>query len=203
MMRGAIVLITAFMSVVFLKRKQYFHHLVSLTLIVAGVALVGYSGIAASNSDDSADSGKEKKSENTTTIFGVLVLILAQCFTGGQFITEEKLFDGYYLDPLFVVGCEGFFGCVYFSILLPIFQNVECTKVGICGDAGKIEDSLLAFNQLATYPALLWMSIGIICSISCFNATGVSITKYASAAQRSTIDTCRTLFIWVISLATK
>lgn len=46
------------------------------------------------------------------------------------------------------------------------------------------------------------MSIGIILSISCFNATGVSITKYASAAQRSTIDTCRTLFIWVISLAT-
>ena len=47
------------------------------------------------------------------------------------------------------------------------------------------------------------MSIGIIFSISCFNATGVSITKYASAAQRSTVDTCRTLFIWVISLLTK
>lgn len=46
------------------------------------------------------------------------------------------------------------------------------------------------------------MSIGIIFSISCFNATGVSITKYASAAQRSTVDTCRTLFIWIISLAT-
>lgn len=44
------------------------------------------------------------------------------------------------------------------------------------------------------------MSIGIIVSISSFNACGVSITKYASAAQRSTIDTCRTLFIWVISL---
>ena len=52
------------------------------------------------------------------------------------------------------------------------------------------------------YPPLAWMSIGIIVSIACFNATGVSITKYASAAQRSTIDTCRTLFIWVISLAT-
>lgn len=49
----------------------------------------------------------------------------------------------------------------------------------------------------------MWMSLGIILSISSFNATGVSITKYASAAQRSTVDTCRTLFIWVISLATK
>lgn len=37
-------------------------------------------------------------------------------------------------------------------------------------------------------------------SISCFNATGVAVTKYASAPQRSTVDTCRTLLIWVISL---
>lgn len=44
------------------------------------------------------------------------------------------------------------------------------------------------------------MSLGIIVSIGCFNATGVAITKFASAAQRSTVDTCRTLCIWVISL---
>jgi hypothetical protein len=49
-------------------------------------------------------------------------------------------------------------------------------------------------------PVLIVQSVGIILSISCFNATGVAITKYASAAQRSTIDTCRTLLIWVISL---
>ena len=43
-------------------------------------------------------------------------------------------------------------------------------------------------------------SIGIIISIGCFNATGVAITKYASAAQRSTIDTSRTLIIWLVSM---
>jgi len=45
------------------------------------------------------------------------------------------------------------------------------------------------------------MSFGIVVSIAAFNATGVSITKYASAAQRSTIDTSRTLLIWVVSIA--
>lgn len=49
---------------------------------------------------------------------------------------------------------------------------------------------------------LLLMSLGIIISISAFNATGQAITKYASAAQRSTIDTCRTLFVWLIQLGT-
>jgi hypothetical protein len=41
---------------------------------------------------------------------------------------------------------------------------------------------------------------GIICSIAFFNATGVAVTKYASAAQRSTIDTSRTLLIWFFFL---
>lgn len=45
------------------------------------------------------------------------------------------------------------------------------------------------------------MAIGIIFSIGSFNATGVAVTKYASAAQRSTVDTCRTLCIWIIFLA--
>ena len=58
MMRGAIVLITALMSVLFLKRKQYFHHIIALLLIVSGVALVGYSGIASSKD------GGDNKSEN-------------------------------------------------------------------------------------------------------------------------------------------
>ena len=61
----------------------------------------------------------------------------------------------------------------------------------------------MALQQMQDHPILIAQSIGIICSISCFNATGVAITKYASAAQRSTVDTCRTLLIWLISLALK
>ena len=45
------------------------------------------------------------------------------------------------------------------------------------------------------------MSLGIVVSIACFNATGVAITKFASASQRSTIDTSRTLVIWLLNLA--
>lgn len=39
----------------------------------------------------------------------------------------------------------------------------------------------------------------IIC-IACFNSFGIACTKYASAAQRSTIDTSRTLTIWIMSV---
>ena len=45
-----------------------------------------------------------------------------------------------------------------------------------------------------------WIFLTIL-SIACFNSTGIAMTKYASAAQRSTIDTSRTLTIWILSLA--
>jgi hypothetical protein len=47
---------------------------------------------------------------------------------------------------------------------------------------------------------ILLLSIAFICSIACFNVTGVAVTKYASAAQRSTISTARTVLIWIFFL---
>jgi hypothetical protein len=37
-------------------------------------------------------------------------------------------------------------------------------------------------------------------SLSGFNFFGLSVTRQISATARSTIDTCRTLFIWLVSL---
>lgn len=37
-------------------------------------------------------------------------------------------------------------------------------------------------------------------SASGFNFFGLSVTRSISATARSTIDTCRTLFIWLVSL---
>lgn len=45
MMRGLIVVITAAMAMIFLGRKQYLHHYMSLFMIVAAVFIVGFSGI--------------------------------------------------------------------------------------------------------------------------------------------------------------
>ena len=94
------------------------HHYVSLLIIVGAVAGVGLVGIAISNKN--ADSG-DSDSGSTTTVLGVLLLLFAQCFTGGQFVVEEKLLSGYYLNPLYVVGLEGLWGCSIYAIILPIF----------------------------------------------------------------------------------
>ena len=47
--------------------------------------------------------------------------------------------------------------------------------------------------------AIIGFSFGTIASIAFFNCFGVATTKHASAAQRSTVDTSRTLLIWAMS----
>jgi len=96
-------------------------------------------------------------------------------------LTEEKLLAGYEMDPLYIVGMEGFYGCLWYLIFLPIFQFVNCNNKDLCNN-GKIEDSHKALTDLVDKPKLLIMSIGIVFSIASFNGSGVFVTKYASAA---------------------
>ena len=48
---------------------------------------------------------------------------------------------------------------------------------------------------------ILVYTFGIMISIAFFNVCGVTTTKLASAAQRSTVDTSRTVLIWIGSVA--
>ena len=68
MMRGVIVVITAFMALVFLGRKQYAHHWISLFTIVLGVAIVGLVNIMASS---------QQSSSSSTSVAGIVLLLLA------------------------------------------------------------------------------------------------------------------------------
>jgi len=197
MMRGIIVVICALFSVIFLKRKLYRHHWTGVGLIFLGVAEVGYVAIKFPDPLDAGDSGA-----SSNEVLGIVLLLLSQFAAGTMFIIEEKLLSSYYLDPFLVVGTEGMWGVCYYIVLLPIMQYVTCNGTDglnkLC-NYGYLENSSYAFAQMAENPWIIVMSGGIIVSIACFNSFGIATTKYASAAQRSTIDTSRTVLIWFFS----
>ena len=192
MMRGLLVFVAAMMSVIFLKRRFYRHHWTALAFVVGGVAIVGASPVLYPD-DDSGNT------DSSNAIFGILLVVAAQLFAGGMLITEEKLLGDYYLHPLKVVGWEGFWGCFIYIILLLIMQFIPCHNDDIC-PYGKLEDTPQAFYEMGKNGWILAFGLGSVCSIAFFNALGLSVTKYASAAQRSTIDTSRTLLIWLVFL---
>jgi pentatricopeptide repeat protein len=69
-------------------------------------------------------------------------------------VVEEKLLSGTQLDPMYVVGMEGFWGCLFFGILLPIFQTIHCTG-SLCHE-GKLEDTIATFREMRENPIIFY-----------------------------------------------
>jgi len=111
MLRGMKIVVTAGMSILFLKKKLYIHHWSSVACIFFGLILVG---IAVLTGDSSSSIGSSP--------LGIIILLIATVFSSCLYIVEEKILGDYYLDPLKVVGLEGLWGLTMWTILLPIFQ---------------------------------------------------------------------------------
>jgi drug/metabolite transporter (DMT)-like permease len=88
MLRAMIIIITACMSIFFLKRKLYRHHWSSMGIITVGVFLVGLAVYLAQDSNSDTETSQ-------TSPLGVGLLLLAQVFGAAMFISEERLLSNY------------------------------------------------------------------------------------------------------------
>ncbi|MCJ1466096.1 hypothetical protein MMC07_004715 [Pseudocyphellaria aurata] len=217
MTRGALVLFVGLLSVLFLHRKLYLYQWSALFIVVLGVAIVGLAGAISPNSQSEpapksvlqmglhvvrATSDEVKAMARTPeavqTIIGVLMIAAAQIFTASQFVLEEWILENYALEPLKVVGWEGIFGFLVTLIgMIILHLAVGRTPKGRYG----YFDAQEGWREVTQYRAIAVSSVLIMISIGGFNFFGLSVTRTVSATARSTIDTCRTLFIWMVSLA--
>ncbi|SPO20346.1 related to nucleotide-sugar transporter [Ustilago trichophora] len=199
MTRGALVLWVGVFSVIFLRRHLHLFQWLSLVTVMMGVSVVGLSGTVfkAPEASPSSDGGDDEIPETAQALLGVLLILFAQLFTASQFVLEEKIMSRYSVEPLLAVGYEGLFGALTTLIAMPLLHYfVGRTPEG----RGGYFDMSAGFYQIITVPAVLRSSIAICFTIAFFNFFGLSVTRNVSATARSTIDTCRTLGIWVVSL---
>lgn len=216
MTRGALVLFVGLFSVLFLKRKLFLYHWVSLVIVVLGVAIVGLAGAIYSGDKNSQGSDKDgvellhdallatrelvvqaADPAVVRTVVGICLIAFAQIFTATQFCVEEWILENYALEPLKVVAWEGLFG----FLVTVVAQVILHFTVGV-SKSGKYGyfDASEGYRQVLTNRAIGISSLAIMVSIGGFNFFGLSVTRTISATSRSIIDTCRTLFIWIVSL---
>jgi drug/metabolite transporter (DMT)-like permease len=221
MTRGALVLFVGLFSVIFLKRKLYLYHWFSLFIVVLGVGIVGLAGALFTGDKNSPTAEKLHHSHKdkadmlhllmvravaatkavapdvVRTIVGILLIAFAQIFTATQFVTEEWILENYALEPLRVVGWEGIFG---FCVTI-VAQTILHFTVGVSRKGrGGYFDAEAGYDQVLHNRLIAVSSVLIMISIGGFNFFGLSVTRSISATSRSIIDTCRTLFIWIVSL---
>lgn len=182
MTRGSLILIVGLMSVIFLQRRITKLEWISLFVVTFGVGLVGLSGYL-------AQEHVSRASEGLDVLFGMFLIFLGITLSASQFVIEEYLLSSYDVQPIRLVGFEGIYG------FLITFGGM------ITGHLLGLFDLVRAWEDTVTNKVVLYTSFGIMLSISSFNYFGVSLTVHLNATARSTIDTLRTLLVWVFSLA--
>ncbi|CAH2353481.1 hypothetical protein CLIB1423_11S00650 [[Candida] railenensis] len=198
MTRGSVVLFVAIFSVIFLHRKITKLEWISLVLVSLGVVIVGLSGI----SNDSA-STDESTDGTSTILIGMVFIVVAMLCQAAQFVVEEQILSKQSILPLRLVYFEGFYGA---SILLIAFSFMHVVIGTFFSSSPKeFKDSpfniVESFSQMFSNRIVLISSICIMVSISSFNFFGISLTHELSATSRSTVDTCRTLLVWILAIA--
>ncbi|RFU78291.1 integral membrane [Trichoderma arundinaceum] len=177
----------------------------SLVGVVLGVAVVGLAGAiwpdvkanVVSRALSSITDSPEGLSDVAKAVIGVSLIAGAQIFTATQFVLEEWMLENSPIHPLTVVGWEGIFGFVTTILVMVVLHlAIGRTEAGRYGYFDAVE----GLRQMYNDRSLLVSSVIIMISIGGFNFFGLSVTRTVSATSRSTIDTCRTLFIWVVSL---
>ncbi|WVR06554.1 hypothetical protein IAU60_003585 [Kwoniella sp. DSM 27419] len=193
MSRGALVLWVGVLSVIFLRRHLFLYQWSALVIVTMGVCLVGLSGsLVKKTLADPIDTIRmlaQRPDEDPARVaLGVMLILFAQVFTASQYIMSR-----YHVEPLAAVTLEGFFGLTTTLIGMPLLHV-------FFRDRSPYFDIPRGWHQIMSTPTVWGSCIAIMFSIGAFNFFGLSVTHRVSATTRSTVDTCRTLGIWVVSL---
>lgn len=207
MCRGSLVLFVGLFSVIFLRRTLMLHQWVALTLVTLGVFIVGLSNTLFPytlstteppiyNNFTTVDEVLVPEARNG--LIGMLMITGAQSLTAMQFVIEEWILSRYAIEPLRVAGLEGIFGTLMTTTGMVIaYYSYGRTLAGVDGTFDVRSGLAAILSNAQIWPAFIVFAI----TIASFNFFGLSVTRSVSATSRSTIDTCRTLIIWTISMA--
>ncbi|XP_050442962.1 solute carrier family 35 member F6-like [Adelges cooleyi] len=197
MLRGGVIIFTAILSKMFLRRKVTVRHWMGILLIIVGLCVVGISDLLVSKKSTQVDGSYTTEG----IITGDLLIFVAQIITAAQMVYEEKYVVANDIPALQAVGWEGVFGMVAMSLLLIPFYFIKVGEPLASNSRGSLEDFPDAIAQIVNNKILFAALMGNVVSIAFFNFMGISVTKEISATSRMILDSLRTFFIWTFSLA--
>ena len=74
-------------------------------------------------------------------------MLLSLVFNGFMYVSEENLLNKYYIEPFELVGWEGFWGVVLYTIAIPVLNLIPCPY-----DPKGYENDLCAGDHIEDFP---------------------------------------------------
>lgn len=185
MLRGAMLVWTALLSILFLGRRLTLLNYLGLGLCVAGIALVGMANVWAEDSPRS----------QSDTLFGIVIILAGQVLQAAQVVMEEFLLQGLRMSSVRVVAWEGVFGVLHCVLwVFPILYFLPGR------DHGHLENTLDALYMFTHSWAVAGVIVTDMTMMLIYNVCGMEVTDSLSAVNRVVIETLRTLCVWLVDL---
>jgi drug/metabolite transporter (DMT)-like permease len=189
MLRGSMVIFSAILSILFLKRKLYGFNWLGIGFVTLGLVVVAVSCLKAKTTASTSTTSEE--------LIGILLVVAAQVVQASQIVIEEFLLKNIKADPFLIVGLEGFWGTIVCSILLvPIGHIPDTTQIGKTFH----EDTIDTFDMIGNSNAILFTAILYVFAILGYNLFGMLVTQSFTAVHRTILEAVRTMCIWVTNL---
>jgi drug/metabolite transporter (DMT)-like permease len=187
------ILFTGFCTVLIMRKPLTRGQWLGIFIVMVALGMVGASSaLRSANEPASSDPNVVSGAQ---VFLGIVLILVGSLLNSIQNVVEETLLKGQRyqeVDPLEVVGWEGFFGCVYtMGILMPIAQYVSGS------DCGVQEDTVDTFVQLGNSPLLIGLCLGYAVSLALMNNYSQIISKNLSAIVRMLVSTLRVVVVWI------
>lgn len=210
MLRGSMIIYTAILSVIFLKRRLSSQQLIGLLIAFLGLSLVGMSAYLDSGSSEfqSIFAGTAlfqhlsslgiESDGSSLVVLGIVLTVLSQLCSAVQVVVEEAMLKtgSRYRSPSpsRVVAYEGLWGLIIMVIVLAVMQWTPGD------DHGSYENSIDSFEKMRSNTFLFLLIVIYCVSIALFNQCGMAVSKYLSSLHRTLIDSLRAVVVWAAQL---
>jgi hypothetical protein len=136
---------------------------------------------------------------------GYSLMLISLVFNGFLYAYEQFLLRKHSINPLQMIGFEGFFGIFIVSFIALTLSITPCSlgdKLCVFDSHGNpyFERVDMFFSEVfADYVLVILVLVGI-ATISAYNLNGVRITKLTDALTRSLLNITKTSIIWVVGI---
>ena len=219
-LKGTVIIFTAINSRLFLNHHMPWKKWISLAIVFAGLVIVGMADILQPANFTTIERNSTQtlivedhnyscfnriKDMNflSNEVMGDVLVVAAQIFLSMQFVYEEKILSLYDIEPLQIVGWEGFYGIMAMTfVILPlnIIDTGSCRWSNSPTPPWTVDDAMDGLIQITNNKILVAsLCFSVVLDVLYFYAA-TSVTNEFSATTRMVLESFRALLVWVVSL---
>lgn len=193
LLRGSGIIFVAVLKHFGLRHKLYGFQWIGVLWNVVSVLLVGLTAILSSGIQSGPAALQPTPAQ---AVIGVLFVLGGAFVQSLQYIFEERVMNmDIPASPLFLIGMEGFWGCVLcITIMYPIGYAIPGP------DHGSLENPYNTWIMFKNSQAIQLMFLVYFFAIFGYNLFGILVTYMLNSIWKAILDNFRPISIWVTDL---